>query len=506
MTIGRARRVAMSTHFLIHDRVAAGGMGVVHAGTMVSSAGRRRVAIKRLTAEGAMSQAARARLVAEARLVFQLTHRNICQVLDLGAGDHGAYIVMEFVDGLDLRALLRQLAAAGGRLDVASCVYIARDVAQALDYAHRRTADGGDSLDLVHGDVTPGNILLSVEGEVKLTDFGIARALGTTAPGTHLSGGTPGFVAPECDAGVVDHRSDIYSLGVTLYTALSGSDPDDGVSPASLRRRRPEVSAELEQVVRRMTAARPADRFLSAAEVEQVLALELARRYPTFTPSTLARVVRAHAAGPAGPATSIGTLTSLTTAAFGDPASDPITIPDPPAAPRDPHSTTSDHARSLTRTSRSARRSPRVAWIVASLAVAAAAMLVTLWLSRRGPAVGPAIDAGAVAAASPQVPPTPASPAIDAAPLAAEPARPRPVRSRPSEPREKRAYITVNSIPWGAVYVDGRKVSSDTPLYRHPLAAGRHEVKVFFPDRGTYSAPRRVDLAPGAVETLGFHP
>src|SRR4029079_7505720 len=130
-------------------------------------------------------------------------------------------------------------------------------------------------LDLVHGDVTPGNILLSIEGEVKLTDFGIARALGTTAPGTHLSGGTPGFVAPESDAGLVDHRSDIYSLGITLHTALSGDLGEEGVAAGALRRQRPDVSPELEQAIRRMTAARPADRFLSAAEVEQVLALEL---------------------------------------------------------------------------------------------------------------------------------------------------------------------------------------------------------------------------------------
>jgi hypothetical protein len=72
--------------------------------------------------------------------------------------------------------------------------------------------------------------------------------------------------------------------------------------------------------------------------------------------------------------------------------------------------------------------------------------------------------------------------------------------------RETSAYITVNSAPWGAVYVDGKKVSSDTPLYRHPVPAGRHEVKVFFPDRGAYSAPHRVDLSPGEVETLGFRP
>jgi len=486
----------MSTHFLIHDRVAAGGMGVVHAGTMVSAAGRRRVAIKRLTAEGEMSAAAHARLVAEARLVFQLTHRNICQVLDLGAGDQGAYIVMEFVDGLDLRALLRQLAAAGSSLDVASCVYVAREVAQALDYAHRRADDGGQPLALVHGDVTPGNILLSVEGEVKLTDFGIARALGTTAPGTHLVGGTPGYLPPESDAGVVDHRSDIYSLGVTLSTALTGLDPEEGFSPAALRRHRPEASADLDQAIRRMTASRPADRFLSAAEVEQTLALELARRYPSFTPSSLARIVRSHASGPADEAPSIGTLTSLTTAVRTD---DPITIPDSPAA-LDP---TPLLVPTATRTARASRRMRTGTWLAAGIALTAVAAVVfaAIWWTSDGPARAGRADATPLAALAPAPPPT-----VDAAPASAEPA-PRPAaRSRRTPAREKRAYITVNSIPWGAVYVDGKKVSDDTPLYRHALSAGRHEVKVFFPDRGTYSAPRRIDLSPGAVETLGFRP
>jgi serine/threonine protein kinase len=497
----------MSTHFLIHDRVAAGGMGVVHAGTMVSFAGRRRVAIKRLTAEGEMSAAARARLVAEARLVFQLTHRNICQVLDLGANDDGAFIVMEFVDGLDLRTLLRHLSPGNASLDIASCVYIAREVAQALDYAHRRTDDDGQPFDLVHGDVTPANILLSIEGEVKLTDFGIARALGTTAPGTHLIGGTPGYVPPETATGLADHRSDIYSLGVTLHVALTGGDPERLFSPASLLRERPDASPELADVVRRMTATRPSDRFLSAGEVERVLALELARRYPEFTPSSLARVVRAHAGRPSdsAPASNLGTFTSLTTR-IGDDPDAAITRPDP-VSPPDPGPSHLDLPASpppVTQTAQGGGELRRARWIAAALLAALLASgAVAFWLTSRETETTAPIDAAQQAATVPPPPPT-----NDASPPLPEPNRRRPVRSRrpPTAVREKRAYITVNSVPWGAVYVDGKKVSSDTPLYRHPVTAGRHEVKVFFPDRGSYSVPRNVDLAPGAVKTLGFRP
>src|SRR5215831_16157558 len=98
-------------------------MGVVHLGTLISPAGRRRVAIKQLATRGGIDATARARLVAEARLVFRLTHTNICQVLDLGENERGTFVVMEYVSGLDLRALLAERERRRGRLDVPSAIY-----------------------------------------------------------------------------------------------------------------------------------------------------------------------------------------------------------------------------------------------------------------------------------------------------------------------------------------------------------------------------------------------
>jgi hypothetical protein len=279
--------------YILHQELGAGGMGVVHLGTLVSPAGHRRVAIKQLVARGVIDERGRARLIAEARLVFRLTHTNICQVLDLGENERGTFVVMELVTGLDLRALLGELRAQGRRLDVASAVYIAREVARALDYAHRRSDDRGAPLGLVHGDVTPQNVLTSIEGEVKLTDFGIARALGTAAPGAGILAGTRGFLAPERASGGGDHRADIYALGVTLLVALGGDGPADATpDPGRLAALRPEVSAELVAIIRRAVAVDPAARFLSAAALEGDLSLELARRFPAFTPSQLAHVVR----------------------------------------------------------------------------------------------------------------------------------------------------------------------------------------------------------------------
>ena len=121
-----------------------------------------------------------------------------------------------------------------------------------LDFAHRCSDDHGVKLGLVHGDVTPQNVLLSVEGEVKLADFGIAHALGETGPGVGMRAGTPGFIAPETAHGRRDHRVDIYALGVTLLVALTGSPPMDALSLLPrLRELRPELSSTRRPSIRR---------------------------------------------------------------------------------------------------------------------------------------------------------------------------------------------------------------------------------------------------------------
>src|SRR5437762_663894 len=109
--VARVLNARRAPQYFLSDRLGTGGMGVVHLGLMVTPAGRRRVAIKQLLAASDMTDGATERIAAEARLVFQLTHANICQVLDLGINDQGTFIVMEFVSGLDLHSLLRNLAS-----------------------------------------------------------------------------------------------------------------------------------------------------------------------------------------------------------------------------------------------------------------------------------------------------------------------------------------------------------------------------------------------------------
>jgi serine/threonine protein kinase len=457
--------VARATRYLVHERLAAGGMGAVFRGTMQSAAGERQVAIKQLLDRAEDSPDARDRLVAEARLVFQLTHANICQVLDLGENQDGTFVVMELVDGLDWGAL-----SSYGRVEPAWAVYVAREVARALDYAHRRVDRQNRPLLLVHGDVTPRNILVSREGEVKLADFGLARALGATAPGNRLRAGTRGFAAPEVEEGrVVDQRADIFSLGQVLRASLSSHVPP---SPSLLA------------ILERATATAPEDRFSTAAELEARLGEELARKHATFSPSQLGHAVRelAETTVPERSPAVVAELGSLAHAIQRAP------VEDEPAARR---THTVD-----------GRRAPVLSVALAGVAVAAAAALLGLrWVHKKPPAPRPTPTAIAIPTSVPTPPPLPAPTPPPPTPIDRAPT-PAPV---PTAATPRFGYLTVSSNPWGAVYIDHRLVAEVTPVYRLRLPVGAHRVAVRFTKTGRASTPQTVVIHAGASKTVGFH-
>jgi hypothetical protein len=495
-----------------------GGMGVVHLGTQVSAAGERLVAIKRLAGRAEVDAVARARLVAEARLVFQLTYANICQVFDLGENQDGTFIVMEYVRGDDLAGLLERVEAGGARLDVAASVYVAREVARALDYAHRRVDPAGRPLGLVHGDVKPSNILLSVEGEVKLADFGIARGLRGASPGTGVLGGTPGYMAPEVRAGTLDHRADIYSLGATLVRALLGRRIDDSSLVLAELAGVPDVPVDLVAVVARSLAFDRGARWLSAAELERALSTWLARRHPEFTPWVLADLVRRHPRAcdatprpatqtPEG-ATIAFDMHTLLELDGAEPRSDAaVAAAAPERAPDRPRTATA--------------AAPKGSWwwralrpwpLVGLVALVAAAGAVFAADRGRSSAQGAElaatglaiVDAGVKATSAPPAPVHAAEPSPPT--VAAEGPRRR-ARRRATPPVAEPAavgYLTVSSVPWGSVLVDGKRVADETPAYRVAVPAGRHLVVVRFGDSGERSAPQSVVVDPGQHRTLGF--
>ncbi|TML59331.1 MAG: Stk1 family PASTA domain-containing Ser/Thr kinase [Actinobacteria bacterium] len=231
----------------------------------------RPVALKALFPELSADRNFVERFRREAQAAANLNHPNIVSVFDWGEQDNTYFIVMEYVDGPTLRDLLRH----EGRLHPDRVADIGAEIAAALDFAHRAG--------VIHRDVKPGNVLLSPTGQVKVTDFGIARAArdagdNLTQTGTVM--GTATYFSPEqASGGAVDARSDVYALGVVLYELVVGQPPFAGDSPVAIAyqhvreapvppsRHNPDVSPAFEAIVMKCLAKNPANRYASAEEL-----------------------------------------------------------------------------------------------------------------------------------------------------------------------------------------------------------------------------------------------
>ncbi len=210
--------------YVIDEYLAEGGMGAIFLGKKLGLEGfEKQVVLKQLLPEFTSQREFIDLFLREAKLSASLDHANIVHTLDLVAAGEDYFIVMEYVRGGDLRTLLRRIKQRGRRLCPAGALFIAREVLSALAYAHEKHGPDGQHLGLIHRDISPSNIMLSVAGEVKLTDFGIAKAA------THKSvfyrvKGKVGYMSPEQAYGdkPLDQRSDLYSLAVALYEMLAG--------------------------------------------------------------------------------------------------------------------------------------------------------------------------------------------------------------------------------------------------------------------------------------------
>jgi serine/threonine protein kinase len=243
--------------FEIHEIVGRGGMGAVYRATHRTL--ERPVAIKVLLREFGKDPEFGERFLREARALASLRHPGILVVHDFGERDGLFFLVSEFVEGVDLRKLM-----ALGELSPAEALRIAPQICTALQYAHEHG--------VVHRDIKPENILIDVDGQVKIADFGMAKVL---RPGDPVAltrdtavFGTPHYMAPEQWRGSarVDHRADIYSLGVVLYEMLTGELPLGHFDPPSVRRGG--VPRGLDEVVRRALAQQPEKRYQQVSEVK----------------------------------------------------------------------------------------------------------------------------------------------------------------------------------------------------------------------------------------------
>src|SRR5512141_959992 len=224
-------------------------------------------------------------LVDEAKIAVQLTHGNIAQTFDLGRVGETYYITMEYVDGADLYKILRRASEQDLEMPLDVCAFVGKEISSALDHAHRKRDHVGKSLGIVHRDVSPQNVLVSYSGEVKLVDFGIAKAtMKARQTAVGVIKGKYYYMSPEQAWGdQIDFRSDIFSAGILLYEMLVGQmlyleeDLDtllDKVRKANIpppSTMRSTLSPELEAIVMKALKKRPQDRYQSAQEFAQRL-------------------------------------------------------------------------------------------------------------------------------------------------------------------------------------------------------------------------------------------
>jgi eukaryotic-like serine/threonine-protein kinase len=427
--------------YVLERRIAVGGMAEIFLASLQGIEDfSKRVVIKHLLPDLADDPDFLKMFIDEARLAAQLDHPNVVQVHELGSLAGRYFIAMEYVPGLNLAQLQERVRATGKAIPEHVAVAIIAAVLRGLHYAHEKRDEHDVALGLVHRDVAPQNILLSFEGAVKVTDFGIAQARGRlsrTRTGTLK--GRFAYMAPEQARGdTVDRRGDVFSAGVLLLDLLAGAPVEDsGDDEQQLRsaqtaewhtRRiaRLDASPTIKDVLARALAANPDARFASARAMEEALPPIETRAAAELT--QLLRAVR---------------------------SADDV----PPPSPR-----TQPSLHTLPR--------KRRALALALASLAATSLLIGAWaLLRAQPSTTVLVEQPASAPTS--------------APVVPEPVIPQ-------------GYLTLNSSPWSYVWIDGKKQPGSTPMRLIALPLGPHKVRLESPGAGR-SETFTVDIRPGTT-------
>lgn len=294
--------------YILLEKLAAGGMAEVFLAKKVGASGVQKfVALKRILPQFSESEDFIQMFKEEAKIAVNLSHSNVVSIFEFGVESHQFYLVMEYVEGRNLRQVLNKMKKLGQNFSTSQIVYMMKQVAAGLDHAHR-CLDGstGKPLNIIHRDMSPQNIMVSFEGETKIVDFGIAKAsnqIETTKAGTLK--GKFGYMSPEQAEGLtVDYRTDIFSLGTVLWELLANDrlflmnneintlkKIRDCKIP-SLRKINPNIPVELEKIVMKSLARDKNLRYQNSSEFQRDLNRFLNRHDPDFSAQDFSVYVR----------------------------------------------------------------------------------------------------------------------------------------------------------------------------------------------------------------------
>src|SRR4051812_7997775 len=277
--------VPFGKYYLL-ERINVGGMAeVFKAKTFGVEGFERLLAVKRILPNIAEDEEFIAMFIDEAKIAVKLQHANIAQIFYLGKVDDSFFIALEYVHGRDLRSIFDRMRNRAESLPISMACYVTMQVCEGLDYAHNKRDAQGRELNLVHRDISPQNVLIGYEGEVKLIDFGIAKAAGKASKTqAGILKGKFGYMSPEQVRGLpIDKRSDIFAVGIVLYELLTGERLFIGESdfstlekvrnveiqpPSSYNKKIPD---ELERIVLKALAKDPEDRYQNAIDLHDDL-------------------------------------------------------------------------------------------------------------------------------------------------------------------------------------------------------------------------------------------